>query len=463
MKLQFLGAAKEVTGSKHLLEVNGKKILLDYGLFQGHRKEADVKNRELLVDPTTVDLVLLSHAHIDHSGALPFLVKNGYKGDIITTKATKDICSFMLMDSAFIQEREVEYMNRHKVDNPIEPLYGEEDAIQTLSQFKSIDYNTKTELFDGIFLTFLHAGHILGAAMMSLEIHDKSDGKIKTLTFTGDLGRKEATLLKNPEQVEKTDYLIMESTYGNRFHKWIKEVADIMADLINETAAKGGKIIIPAFALERTQEVVYYINLLQKNGKIPNLPVFVDSPLAVNVTQAFKDHTDCYNDEIREEFLSNKKDPFGFEQLKYIHKVEDSKALNDKQGPMIIISASGMCEFGRIVHHLKNNIEDPRNLILIVGYQAENTLGRKLVDNIKQVKMFGEVRRVKARVEVLDAFSGHADRSDLIDWVSHIQDVKKIFLVHGEESQGLTFKDILSEIKPDAEVFTPSRGESFEV
>jgi metallo-beta-lactamase family protein len=462
MKITFLGAAREVTGSKHLIEVNGKKILLDYGLFQGNRKKADEKNKELLVDPSTVDVVILSHAHIDHSGALPYLVKNGFTGDIITSHATKDICNFMLMDSAFIQQREVEFMNRHKLENPVEPLYTEEDAVQTLQQFKTIDFHTKTEIFEGVSLTFLNAGHILGAAMISLEIIDKDDdNKLKRLTFTGDLGRKEATLLKNPDQVESTDYLIMESTYGNRFHKWIKDVDDHMADLINETASKGGKIIIPAFALERTQEVVYYLNLLQKNGRIPSLPVFVDSPLAVNVTQVFKDHTSCYNKEIQEEFISDKSDPFGFERLTYVHKVEDSKQLNNKQGPMIIISASGMCEFGRVLHHLRNNIEDPRNLVLIVGYQAENTLGRKLIDNEKQVRIFGETKRVKARIAVLDAFSGHADRSDLIDFVTHIQDVKKIFLVHGEEDQGLTFSQILKEIKPTAEVFVPSRADSF--
>lgn len=461
MKITFHGAAREVTGSRHLIEVNGKRILLDCGLFQGHRKEANVKNKEEFTDASKIDLVILSHAHIDHSGGLPYLVKQGYKGSIISTEATKDLCSYMLMDSAFIQEREVEYMNKHNIEDPIEPLYDSEDAAQAISQFKSIDYHTRTELFEGIHLTFKNAGHILGAAMIYLEILDQEDGKMKTLSFTGDLGRKESTLLKNPDRIDSTDYLLMESTYGNRFHKWIKEVDDHMADLINETVAKGGRIIIPAFALERTQEIVYHINNLQKNGRIPNLPVFVDSPLAVNVTEVFKKHINCYNQDTVDEFLKENKDPFGFERLTYIHDVADSKKLNDKKGPMIIISASGMCEFGRIVHHLKNNIEDPRNLVLIVGYQAEHTLGRKLVNKEQQVKIFGEMKRVKARVEVLDAFSGHADRSDLIDFVSHVQDVKKIFLVHGEESQGLTFSQILGEIKPETEVFIPTRGEEF--
>lgn len=464
MKVTFFGAAREVTGSRHLIEINGKKILLDCGLFQGHRKQAAIKNKEVFTDFSDIDLVVLSHAHIDHAGGLPFLVKNGYKGKIICTHATKDLCNFMLLDSAFIQEKEVEFIRKHNMGEPIEPLYSEIDAIQTIQQFQSINFHETIEVFEDIHLTFLYAGHILGAGMVVLEMIDKEDGdKKKKLTFTGDLGRKESTLLKNPDVVESTDYLIMESTYGNRFHKWIKEVDDHMADLINQAAARGGKIIIPAFALERTQEIVFHINNLQKNGRIPNLPVFVDSPLAVNVTQVFKNHLDCYNKLTHDEFMKHGKNPFGFERLTYINQVEDSKALNNKQGPMIIISASGMCEFGRILHHLRNNIEDPKNLVLIVGYQAENTLGRKLVDKERQVRIFGESKRVKAQVEVLDAFSGHADRSDLIDFVTHVQEVKKIFLVHGEESQGLTFSQILGEIKPEAEVYVPNQKETFEL
>lgn len=461
MKITFHGAAREVTGSKHLLEVNGKKILLDCGMFQGNRKLAAQKNREEFTKASEIDLVILSHAHIDHSGCLPFLVKGGYKGKIICTPATQDICKFMLMDSAFIQEKEVEFMNKHKLDTPIEPLYDSEDASQTIEQFKTINYYEKTELFEGIHLTFKNAGHILGAAMIHLDIVDQEDGQTKRVTFTGDIGRKGSAILKDPDYIDSTDILLMESTYGNRFHKWIKEVDEHMADLINATAARGGKIIIPAFALERTQEIVYHLNLLQKDGRIPNLPVFVDSPLAVNVTQVFKAHTDCYNKETQEEFIKNSENPFGFGRLTYINQVEDSKALNYKQGPMIIISASGMCEFGRILHHLRNNIEDSKNLVLIVGYQAENTLGRKLLNGEKQVKIFGEIKRVKAQIAVLDAFSGHADRSDLIDFVTHVQDVKKIFLVHGEETQGLTFSQILKEIKPESSVYIPNRGESF--
>lgn len=463
MKVSFFGAAREVTGSRHLLEVNGKRILLDCGMFQGHRKEAALKNKELFIDPKTVDVVILSHAHIDHSGCLPWLVKNGYTGPIYSTFASRDLCNFMLQDSAYIQEKEVEFIKKHNFGEPVEPLYTAEDAVQAVKQFMSISYYRKTEIVPGVFLTFKDAGHILGAAMVFLEIDDQEDKQRKTLTFTGDLGRKGTALLRNPDYIESTDFLIMESTYGNRFHKWIKDVDDHLCTLINETAAKGGKVIVPAFALERTQEIVYHLNILQKEGRIPDLPVFVDSPLAVNVTQVFKAHPECFNKDIYDEFLKDEKNPFGFGRLTYITSVEDSKRLNDRKGPAIIISASGMCEFGRVLHHLRNNVEDARNLILIVGYQAENTLGRKLVDKEKTVRIMGETKQVKAKVAVIDAFSGHADRSDLIDFVTHVQDVKKIFLVHGEEDQGLTFSQILNEIKPEASVYLPIRGDGYDI
>ncbi len=463
MRVSFHGAAREVTGSRHLIEVNGKKILLDCGMFQGHRKEAAIKNKELFIDPKTIDAVILSHAHIDHSGCLPWLVKNGYTGPIYSTFASKDLCNFMLQDSAFIQEKEVDFIKKHNFGEPVEPLYTSEDAVQTLKQFHSLSYYSPTEIVPGVYLTYKDAGHILGAAMVILEIDDQQDQKRKTLTFTGDIGRKGTALLRDPDYIESTDFLIMESTYGNRFHKWIKDVDDHLCDLINATAAKGGKIIVPAFALERTQELVYHINILQKEGRIPDLPVFVDSPLAVNVTQVFKAHPECFNKDIYEEFLKNDENPFGFGRLQYITKVDESKMLNDRKGPMIIISASGMCEFGRVLHHLRNNVEDARNLILIVGYQAENTLGRKLVDGEKNVKIMGEMKHVRAKVAVIDAFSGHADRSDLIDFVTHVQDVKKIFLVHGEEDQGLTFSQILNEIKPEASVYLPIRGDGYDI
>jgi len=463
MKLCFHGAAREVTGSKHLIEVNGKKILLDCGMFQGHREDAAEKNRDLGFDPKEIDMVILSHAHIDHSGDLPYMVKLGFKGSIISTYATRDLCTFMLQDSAYIQEREVEFMKKKNMKNIVDPLYTLEDVQDTLKQFMAISYDYRTEIVPGVFLTFVEAGHVLGSAMIYLEIDDKKDGQRKTLTFTGDRGRKGLPILKNPAYIDNTDFLITETTYGNRFHKFVQEIDDKFEELINKTVARGGKIIIPAFALERTQEVVYHLNVLMQEKRIPDIPVIVDSPLAINLTGVFKAHPECFDKEVYNEFLQNDKNPFGFGRLQYVTSVEESKQLNKKNGPMIIISASGMMEHGRILHHIKNNIEDQKNMILVVGYQAKNTLGRKLLNGEKQVKIFGKIYRVRAGVEVLDAFSGHADRSDLIDFVSHIDDLKTTFLVHGEDTQLNTFKTIMDEIKPETMVHIPNRGECFEV
>lgn len=468
MKISFFGAAKEVTGSKHLLEANGKKILLDCGMFQGNRKESKRKNEELLFNPAELDMIVLSHAHIDHTGLLPYMTKNGFRGQIICTYATKDLCQFMLQDSAYIQEREVEFMNRHKQElgsEPIEPLYSAEDATEALSMFHGVAYHEKIQLFPGIWLTYFDAGHILGSAMIYLEIDDEEEGgKRKTLTFSGDIGRKGLPILRDPEYISETDFLIMETTYGNRFHKFVDDIDDKFEELVKETIAKGGKIIIPAFALERTQEVVYHLNSLRQQGRIPELPIYVDSPLAVNVTSVFKKHPECFDESTNKEFILNEKNPFGFGMLTYIKDVADSKALNDKKGPMIIISASGMMEHGRVLHHLRNNIEDERNLIMVVGYQAEHTLGRKILRGDPVVKIFGKEHRVRAKVAVLDAFSGHGDRSDLLDFVEHIKDPQKIFFVHGEESQGLTFLNILNEVGFDSDMMhTPNLGESFQL
>lgn len=468
MKISFYGAAREVTGSKHLLEANGKKILLDCGMFQGNRKESKMKNEELLFNPAELDLIVLSHAHMDHTGLLPYMTKNGFRGEIICTYATKDLCEFMLRDSAYIQEREVDFMQRHKQElgaEPIEPLYSEADALEALSLFHGQPYHERIQLFPGIWLTYFDAGHILGSAMIYLEIDDQEDGgKRKTLTFSGDIGRKGLPILRDPEYIEETDYLIMETTYGNRFHKFIDDVDDKFEELIKETVAKGGKIVIPAFALERTQEVVYHLNVLTQAGRIPELPVYVDSPLAVNVTSVFKKHSECFDEHADKEFIMNEKNPFGFGMLKYITDVQDSKALNHKKGPMIIISASGMMEHGRVLHHLRNNIEDERNLIMIVGYQAEHTLGRKILRGDPVVKIFGKEHRVRAKVAVLDAFSGHGDRSDLLDFVEHVAGLKKLFLVHGEEQQGLTFCNILSQLGfEEQDMAAPRLGESFQL
>lgn len=460
MKLSFYGAAREVTGSKHLLTINGKNILLDCGIFQGHRDKSAAKNKDLMFESKTVDYVILSHAHMDHSGLLPLLVKKGFGGPIITTSATRELCTFMLQDSAIIQENDVAWLLKHKKE-VVEPLYTTEDVIPTLNQMLTVPYNMGYQICEGVRVTFLDAGHILGSSITVLDIIE--DGVEYRLTFTGDLGRKGLPILRDPQLVDSTDILITESTYGNRFHKFIDDVDVYLEEVLNKAIKRGGKIIIPAFALERTQEVVYYLHLLIKQGRIPQIPIFVDSPLATDVTDVFRAHPECFDKEVYDEFCSDNSNPFGFGMLKYTRSVEESKSLNHKHGPFVIVSASGMCEFGRVVHHLKNNITDPNNLVLIVGFQAENTLGRKLVDGDKAVRIHGEIFPVKAEIVVVDAFSGHADRSDLMTFVSNIKDLKKAFIVHGEETQAETFSKILSETHPEVESFVPSRGESFEI
>lgn len=465
MKILFGGAAGEVTGSKHLITFNGKKILLDCGMFQGHRNESEEKNRHFFWDPKEIDAVILSHAHIDHSGVLPYLVKNGYKGPIYCTHATRDLCNYMLLDSAFIQEREIEWMKKHKKFKKgdfKDPLYTVEDAEQTLKQFYAVSYEQSFVVTDGMVASFYDAGHILGSSLIHMLFYDKETKKHLRMAFTGDLGRRGLPILRDPQIIPATDILISESTYGNRLHAALNTVNEDLAAVVNQVAKSGGRLIIPAFALERTQEVVYHLNVIKKQGLIPSIPIYVDSPLAGNVTEVFRSHMECFDKETTEEFIKHGDNPFGFNDLTYTRSVEDSKSLNEKPGPMIIISASGMCEHGRILHHLKNNIEDPKNIVLIVGYQAAETLGRKLVDGHKQVSIFGDDYKVKAGVYVMDAFSGHADRSDLLDYISHVKELKKLFLVHGEQKQLEAFKDSLAKNGHD-DVYIPSYGEEVEI
>ncbi len=444
MKIHFLGAAGTVTGSRHLLEVNGKKILLDCGLYQGCRGDECQINKVFPFDPKELDIVILSHAHIDHSGNLPNLVKQGFQGSIYATNATTDLCSYMLQDSGYIQEREAEYLNEKqlKAGLPanIEPIYTQEDAREAMLQFKSINYEIKFHVTDGVSCTYLDAGHILGSAIVVLDIDDKEKGQKVILTFTGDLGRDSLPILKDPQHPEYSDILITESTYGDKFHDDISTADEKVAEIINNAAKKGGKIIIPAFAVGRTQEIVYTVHRLLEKELIPHLPVYVDSPLAVNVTDVFKRHPECYDKETRELFMEDKLGVFGFDLLTYITTAEESKALNNKNGPMIIISASGMCEHGRILHHLKNNIGDQRNTIMIVGYQAENTLGKKLVEGMKEVNILGKPYKVKAKIEVTNFFSAHGDRKDLLNFGKNIKGLKKVFIVHGDEKRAEALK-----------------------
>jgi metallo-beta-lactamase family protein len=441
MRIKFLGAAQQVTGSMHLLETEHGTLLIDCGLFQGRREESRKRNRELPPEAVRADALLLSHAHIDHSGSIPTLVKAGFAGSVYATPATRDLCAYMLRDSARIQEGDAAYLNKKFGRDPdwvtVTPLYTEEDAIEALGRFVAITYGRPFQPIPGVTARFIEAGHILGSAQISLELHVR--GHRRHLVFSGDLGRKGLPILRDPELPRPpVDYLLMESTYGNRVHG---DVASMHADLervVKETAARGGKIIIPAFAVGRTQEIVYALNTLQREGRLPDIPVFIDSPLSVNVTEVFKLHPDCFDRETRE-FLEEHGEVFAFRGVKFITKVEDSMKLNQLASPAVIISSSGMCEAGRILHHLRNNVEDPRNTVLIVGFQAQHTLGRRLVERRPKVKVLGVERDLRAQVTVLNAFSAHADRNDLLEFASacgrDTRGSSKIWLVHGEPEQ----------------------------
>jgi metallo-beta-lactamase family protein len=465
MKIQFIGAAQTVTGSMHLLEVNGYKFLLDCGLYQGKRKLAFEINRTFdLFEPAEIDFVILSHAHIDHSGNLPTLVRKGFKGKIYSTFATRDLASVMLRDSAHIQEKDVEYVNKKRKKqgkNLFEPLYTQEDAENAMQHFVGINYHHGFEIAEGIKLTFADAGHILGSAITFLEL--KEDGKIINLGFTGDLGRPNMPILKDPEKIPDVDYMICESTYGNKLHEDPANTKQIMIDVIKKAAARKSKIIIPAFSVGRTQELVYEFHKIFENGEAPRIPVYVDSPLSVNATEVFRLHPECF-DSGTMEFILKHEDPFGFNRLTYITDVEESKKLNGIKGPMIIISSSGMCEAGRIQHHLANNIENPENIVLIVGYSAQNTLGRKIMDGEEKVKIFGEWYEVNAEVVVLNSFSAHADYKEMLDYLNQYdkERIQNFFLVHGDPEAQEPFKERLISHGFN-HVTIPRRGDVFEI
>ncbi len=449
MEIQFIGAAQTVTGSMHYIKTKQAKFLLDCGLYQGKRKDAYEINKNFeFFKPEEIDFVILSHAHIDHAGNLPSLVKKGFKGKIYTTFASRDLCAIMLLDTAHIQEKDVEFVNkkRHKErKNLFEPLYVEEDVRQTLKQFVGLNYHNETELAPGITLTFYDAGHILGSSLVSIKINE--DGKITNLAFSGDLGRPNLPILKDPEKIPDADFFICESTYGGRTHENPLNSEDSLAKAVSKGISRNAKIIIPAFSVGRTQEIVYALHRIFENNKAPRIPVYVDSPLAVNATDVFRIHPECFDKETSE-FLFRHEDPFGFNRLTYITNVEDSKQLNSIDGPCIIISSSGMCEAGRILHHLANNIENPKNIILMVGYSAENTLGRKLMEGEKKVNILGDGYEVKAEVIVLQSFSAHADANELVSYTSNFDKsrMQQIFLVHGEIDQQEIYKTHLESV-----------------
>lgn len=467
MKLQFFGAVRTVTGSKHLIEVNGTRILLDCGLFQGKRDLSQEMNLNFPFDPKSIDLVVLSHAHIDHSGNLPNLVKQGFVGDIICTSATRDLCATMLPDSGYIQERDVEYVNKRRAKHgepPVDPIYTHQDALDCLGAFSTHGYNRPRHIAPGVTLTLLDAGHMLGSAIVVLEIEDHDDNLKKRLIFSGDLGRKGIPIIRDPEVPEGGDILIMESTYGNRLHETYEASEKKLERIVNETYKRGGSIVMPAFAVGRTQQIVLTLHQLYEKGDIPSIPIFVDSPLAVSATSVFLLHPECYDQEIQDFVAkSGNRNPFGFNDLTYVRQVEESKRINHLREPCIIISASGMAEFGRIRHHLSNRIGDERTTVLITGWQAPETLGRRLVEGAKRVRIFGDEHEVRAKVEVLLGFSGHADRDEMVNWIGAMKRrPKHVFLVHGEEAAMADFKGTLTG-KFDMQVDIPVEGQKFTV
>jgi metallo-beta-lactamase family protein len=469
MEITFYGAARTVTGSQHLLEVNGRRILLDCGLYQGPRHESTDRNRNLPFDASTVDTLVLSHAHIDHSGNIPNLVKSGFTGDIVATSATRDLCSIMLRDSAKIQESDVAYLNKkRRRDNlpPLEPIYTMADALASLKQFIGINYERPYQVAPGITLTFYDAGHVLGSALVVLDIADAGHGRPARVVFTGDLGRANRPILNDPVFLDRADVLIMESTYGDREHPDDVDTDHRLEEIIRDTVKQGGKVIVPAFAIGRTQELVYRLNnLVERRDLPPNLQVYVDSPLAIDATAVFRAHPEAYDADIAEVLVSDRdRDPFGFAMMRYTRSPEESKELNFLRQPAVIISASGMAETGRILHHLKNNIEDPRSTVLITGFQAPETLGRRLVDGHKRVKIFGEDYDVRARVLSLNGLSGHADRSELLAWAKRLQPPPgHTFLVHGEPDAAFALADSLRNQLGFGNVHVPEMGQKFTV
>lgn len=466
MKIEFSGAARHVTGSKHLLHLNGKKILLDCGLFQGRRKQAAKWNAMFPFDAKDIDVLVLSHAHIDHSGAIPLLVKKGFEGPIYCTHATRDLCAVMLRDSAYIQQRDAEYMRESGKDPEAQPLYGIEDADKAIAQFRSVNYDYKFKVSTGAFVTFRDAGHILGSAVEEWEIHDNDTHQDIRFGFTGDLGRKDLPVLKDPVQLENLDFLLTESTYGDRLHDEIKDVEDKFAESLNAAYERNGKIIIPAFAMGRTQEILYMLKKLVLEKKIKPIPIFVDSPLASRASEVFQIHSECYDDDMQD-LIRQGVNPFiSGEGVQFTASVDESKALNKFPGSCVIISASGMCEFGRIRHHLANSIQDDKNLVLIVGFQAENTLGRKLVNGDETVNIFGEPHTVNSEIQIYNAFSGHADQKGLLRFSRDAGNLKDVFLVHGEADQQNALAHKMKELPnftPETGIHIPCPGETYEL
>jgi len=467
MRITFYGAAQEVTGSMHLIEVNDQRILLECGLFQGRRSETYERNLLFPFDPQAIDALVLSHAHIDHSGNIPNLVKQGFRGNIWCTAATRNLGTYMLLDSGYIQENDVEYLNkkrRKRGEPPVEPLYTKADAQAALGQFISVGLHRTVLVADGVRATFYNAGHILGSAFVALDIQEHATSKSWRLVFSGDIGREGLSILKSPETLDAADILIIESTYGDRLHEPYQTARKQLRDVIRDTARRHGKVIIPAFAVERTQEIIYALNQLEAAGDIPELPIFVDSPLAVNATEVFRMHPEEWDEEVQA-FLAatNGRNPFDSSRIEYVRDVRRSKQLNFMSQPAVIISASGMAENGRILHHLKNSIEDSENTILFVGFQAQNTLGRRILDGVSPVRILGDEHKVRAEIASIDGYSAHADQAELLAWARPYDRARlaQVFVVHGEQAASFTFAE---KLRGDGvrQVSVPERGQGFE-
>jgi metallo-beta-lactamase family protein len=464
MRINFHGAAHTVTGSQHLLDINGHRLLLDCGLYQGKRSETYIRNLNFPYDPRSVDAVILSHAHIDHCGNLPNLVQDGYEGPIYAVPATVDLATIMMADSGRIQESDAEFVNRKRLargEELIEPLYTEADAQRAADQLRGVNYNEPFEPIPGVVARFIEAGHILGSAAISLEIEEK--GRKIRFWFSGDIGRYKLPLLRDPVLPQDVDYLLMECTYGDKPHNDPSQAFEEFQEIVSRTIRRGGKVIIPSFAVGRTQELVYHLNMMMFARDVPPVPVFVDSPLAVNASNVFTKHPEVFDDETRW-FVQQARHPaLDFKMLTYVQSVEESKALNLRKDPMIIISASGMAETGRILHHLKNNIENPLNTVCIVSWQAPHTLGRRLADREKQIKIFGEPYTVNAEIATIGGLSGHAGQDLLTKYAVNVKDtVKKVFLVHGEEMPAMALSQKLLE-RNMREVYYPELHASEEI
>ena len=467
MHVQFWGAARTVTGSMHLLEIGGHRMLLDCGTYQGKRQEAYERNRHLPFDATSIEAVVLSHAHQDHCGNLPTLVRAGFQGKIYCTSATRDLCAYMLMDSAHIQESDAAYVNKRRMrqgQTPFEPLYTQEHAMLALKRFVAIDYEHAFEPVPGVAVTFRDAGHILGSAIV---IADLTEGeRQRRLLFSGDLGRQNMAILRDPQTAPDVDYVIMESTYGNRLHESTGEAAEALRTWVNDAFQRRGKLLIPCFALGRTQEIIFRLNQMWNAQQLPAIDVYVDSPLATNLTEVFRLHPECYDAEMADALVHEPDgDPLGFSKLRYTRTVDDSKRLNTLDGPAVIISASGMCEAGRILHHLANHVSDPSTTVLFVGFQAQDTLGRRILDGASPIRIFGEVFDVHANIQHIDGYSAHADRHDLLTWagsVAHLGHVKQTFLVHGEmDAMTALAEGLRTQGATGVEI--PDRGQVFEI